>query len=237
MLFLIVHIAMLFLVGFTSHMRAMITGRIPQRERAMSSGFTRRKLDRRRHRHGGGRIGPRRRDSFRRPLRADTARSRRHSGHRKDADLRLAPAAHVGQSLAREFTAQRHLQGPPGERAAARERRCIATGSPTGFDGWQPDRRRTGGAADVVLARRAEALAGGNPHHPARLRGRLVLHRRMDRRAALASARSGRERVPEARYVVFMPYREFQQRRFARVVEQHRHGGRASSANACSPTA
>ena len=30
MVFLIVHIAMLFLVGFTSHVRAMITGRIPE---------------------------------------------------------------------------------------------------------------------------------------------------------------------------------------------------------------
>jgi thiosulfate reductase cytochrome b subunit len=30
-LFVAVHIAMLFLVGFTSHVRAMITGRIPKR--------------------------------------------------------------------------------------------------------------------------------------------------------------------------------------------------------------
>jgi thiosulfate reductase cytochrome b subunit len=34
LLFLIVHIAMLFLVGFTAHVRAMITGRIPQEGRA-----------------------------------------------------------------------------------------------------------------------------------------------------------------------------------------------------------
>jgi thiosulfate reductase cytochrome b subunit len=34
LLFLIVHIAMLFLVGFKSHVRAMITGRIPQEGRA-----------------------------------------------------------------------------------------------------------------------------------------------------------------------------------------------------------
>jgi thiosulfate reductase cytochrome b subunit len=34
LLFLIVHIAMLFLVGFASHVRAMITGRIPQQGRA-----------------------------------------------------------------------------------------------------------------------------------------------------------------------------------------------------------
>ena len=30
LLFFVVHMAMLFLVGFTSHVRAMITGRIPQ---------------------------------------------------------------------------------------------------------------------------------------------------------------------------------------------------------------
>ena len=107
---------------------------------------------------------------------------------------------------------------------------CIAAGSRTASTAGACH-RRTCGAADVVFARGAEGL-------PAETR--ITLHACEEGWSYIAEWTGVRlshvlelaGTVPEARYVVFTPFENAEQRRVARVVEQHRHGGGASSADA-----
>ena len=117
---------------------------------------------------------------------------------------------------------QRNLQSRSRQWRSSRETKPISACLAGGFADWRLTVDGLVARPLVFLARGTEALSFPHPDHPSGLRRRLVLHRRMDRRASFLCFESGR-RPPAGQVRRLLSLR--------RIVGQPGHARRVASAN------
>src|SRR5581483_8829242 len=116
-------------------------------------------------------------------MRTDSTRPQRHIWGRRNPDLRRTTVADAPFPRPR-IPRQPDLETSLREIPAVQERK-LRSSAGRGIRGLAGRHRRHGRAARVVLARRTQAVPGPDADYRTGMRGRLVVHRGMDRSAAV----------------------------------------------------